>query len=306
MSFKKSLIKNIIEVIVLAITGFFVLRMIFNSWSAISSHIANANYYLLFFAWICTLIYFFARSLAWQRVIISLGGQINVFKANKIWLISEFSRYIPGNVWSFLGRIYLAKDASIAKKITVVSLFIEIIMLLTSALILAGFFIFLLPYDNKFISSWLFLFLIPILIILLTPRILKQLINFALKKVGKETVQFNIKFWDLLLILIIFLVGWTFYGLGSYLVMSAFINTSAISTPWLITVFVVAWLIGYISFITPMGLGVREGIITVILGPIISNGLAGFVAIITRLWLVFSELSVLGIIFLINILRKRR
>jgi hypothetical protein len=64
--------------------------------------------------------------------------------------------------------------------------------------------------------------------------------------------------------------------------------------------FTFALLAGYLSFITPMGIGVREGIITLGLSKITSAATAGFLSIFSRIVLIISELIFLLIIIVLQ------
>jgi hypothetical protein len=68
--------------------------------------------------------------------------------------------------------------------------------------------------------------------------------------------------------------------------------------------FTFALLAGYLSFITPMGLGVREGIITLGLSKLTSISTSGFLSIFSRIILIMSELTFILIVFTFEILTK--
>jgi len=70
--------------------------------------------------------------------------------------------------------------------------------------------------------------------------------------------------------------------------------------------FVFALLVGYLSFITPMGLGVREGVVTIGLAPLVSVSTAGFLSIFSRIVLIISEITFLLIIFAWDLLGKNK
>ena len=54
--------------------------------------------------------------------------------ASRIWLISNTSRYIPGKIWPYVGRVELAKrEARIERSESVLSLLIEIFLTIAAA-----------------------------------------------------------------------------------------------------------------------------------------------------------------------------
>ena len=65
----------------------------------------------------------------------------------------------------------------------------------------------------------------------------------------------------------------------------------------LTAIYAVAWSIGILSIMTPSGLGVREGILTLLLTTILPPATATLVALLSRLWTLGAEFSVTGIAF---------
>jgi len=309
-NFRKSntwkLLRRLLEVAIIVLAAFYIGREIIDNKAVVLDHLSDLNWWLLFFAWLAYLGYFFVRSFAWRQIMTDIGVSLNLRQSIRIWFLSEFSRYVPGNVWSFLGRVYLAQKEGVSKKITVASLAIEMIFLVGSTAIFVALYLFLLPYHVATTYHWLFLLMTPTVILLLTPSILRNIIDKLLKIMKKEPIESKFSTSKLLKVLLLFTLAWAFYGFGSYLTMAAIVGVGRFSVWWLISTFIVAWLIGYISIITPMGLGVREGVVVATLSPLVSNGLAGLVAIFTRVWLMVSELSVLALIFLFDFIRSFR
>ena len=62
--------------------------------------------------------------------------------------------------------------------------------------------------------------------------------------------------------------------------------------------FVASWLVGYLSFITPGGLGVREGALVILLTGILGPGEAGFLALVSRFLWMLAETGCSAIIML--------
>src|SRR5207302_1468155 len=80
------------------------------------------------------------------------------------------------------------------------------------------------------------------------------------------------------------------YSLGSYLTIASF---TFLHPEWIIELigfFALAFLLGYLSFLTPAGFGVREGTVIFGLAKLIPFNVAGFVSLFTRIILMISEL----------------
>ena len=64
--------------------------------------------------------------------------------------------------------------------------------------------------------------------------------------------------------------------------------------------YVVSFVVGFFFFVTPAGLGVREGVIVLGVGTLLPPGEAAAMAIIGRLWMMFIEGVCLGLAVLIK------
>ena len=100
---------------------------------------------------------------------------------------------------------------------------------------------------------------------------------------------------NLLLINLLFLF---FYGLGYFLVISSVVTLPLHHSLSLLGFFVFSLLTGYLSFVTPMGLGVREGMVTLGLSKYLATGMAGFASIFVRMCLISTELIFISLVYL--------
>ncbi len=292
----KKALKLVAEAALIIIPGVVIAHYMQSSWPQLSAHLQTIKWPLLGAAWVFFLLYFFTRALAWRSVLVALGSDVSVRTATPVWFWAELSRYVPGNVWSFMSRTYLASKKGISKKTVATSLIIEIVFLLGAAILFFGLFLLLWPYDLRSLR-WLLLGAIPLAVVLLSPNLLARGINFLLKKFKRQPIALTLTRRALVKLLLVYCVAWLFYGLGSVLTMAAITTVGGTATiAWLMAGFVTAWLAGYLSFITPMGFGVREGVVVAVLAPLTSVGVASLVAIAVRLWLMVSELSVMAVL----------
>ncbi len=68
--------------------------------------------------------------------------------------------------------------------------------------------------------------------------------------------------------------------------------------------FAFAWIVGFLSFLTPGGLGIREGLLGILLANYMPALQATSVALLCRVWMLSAEIILAGIAFLCN--RKRQ
>jgi hypothetical protein len=76
-----------------------------NNWSALASHRFEWNPVLLGLAFLGFVLQELSFGLIWKNVLARLGYHLPLGASLRIYLGSEFVRYIPGNVWHVLTRI---------------------------------------------------------------------------------------------------------------------------------------------------------------------------------------------------------
>ena len=157
-------------------------------------------------------------------------------------------------------------------------------------------------FFNKFFAFSFLGIAILILFFIFSP-----LFNFLIYKLSKYSKkitisQFKMRIWQVLSLFSIFILWWFFYGLGLIFIVKALsLNINPI---YLIGINTASWLLGYLSFLTPSGLGVREVAMVFFLKSKISVALAGSVSIISRLVFVIAELFAFLLVFILNIFNK--
>jgi uncharacterized membrane protein YbhN (UPF0104 family) len=62
--------------------------------------------------------------------------------------------------------------------------------------------------------------------------------------------------------------------------------------------------LGLIAVFAPMGLGVREGILVYFLSYLMPSAVAVVISILTRLWMTFIEIGLIGMIYLVGKFRQ--
>lgn len=275
---------------------FFILsKIIIPNWENVIFHFDKINPILIVSGILCFILYFFIRTIVWQHILREQGHHLSVKEISFLWQISELKRYIPGGIWGWVGRAYHFSNKGIPAKRVIKSHFYEDQFLIVGSMIIVTIGNLLsadsfLPFlSNNTIATILFILAtaIAIIIIIFSRRIRSKVFNSFPPKTNIKIV--------LLASVFMFL-----FGLGTYLTLSSLINLTPNLLFGLISLFVLSLLIGHISILFPMGLGVREGVITLGLSNLISIANAGFASIFARVVLTVSEFIFLLLTFIWN------
>jgi hypothetical protein len=244
----------------------------------------------------------------WQKILEFKGYKLPLMKTAYLWEFSEFKRYVPGNVWSFLSRVSLFENAGVEKKVSGLALLDEIQLIIISCTLIS---IFCLPLILSSGEPVQLLKEMQIIILGSLIAIIAYSITVAyiFKKRGNSNLAANLflpgYLWKQKLILtLIAVVTFFIFGLATLIACLAVFSFDVRLYFELSAFFTFALLAGYLSFITPMGLGVREGVIALGLSKLTAIANSGFLSIFSRVILIISEVIFICIVFTFEILSK--
>jgi len=289
----KKIIKRILQVLLIGVIFYFLARNLYINWNKIVKYDWNINYYFLTYSFVLFVVGSILIALGWNLILRMLGGRLGCKRALKIFFITDLAKYVPGKVWTIVGKVYLCAKEGIPIAKTSASVVIQPLIQ-----IIAGILIFLLslPFwtkTNDFMNQlYFFLPLIPIGLIVLHPAIMTKLLNFVLTRLKQKPIELNIKYKDILLILLLWCGLWILTGIASYFLIISIYSFPVSQLPVVIGIFSIA---GISQFLTPSGIGVLEGVLTVLLGLYVPVHIAIFIALLARVWKTVTELVCVAI-----------
>ncbi len=231
----------------------------------------------------------------WRIILTSLGGDLPYRKALFTWFLSNILRYIPGNIWQFLGMAELAGEAGVPRLVTLTSIILHQAISTAAGCVLAALYFAVVGQGQWF--AWLrpALWLVPLGLLLLQPRLLERMLNWAMRKLRRPPVRVTLTWGQVWLLLLRYMVVWLALGLSFAALARALTPMSAALLPYLIAAWAAAYVIGYLSLLTPAGLGVREGVLALLLAGVLAEPLPVIIAIVARLWMVIGEVVGAGV-----------
>ncbi len=237
-------------------------------------------------------VWFLLRFAAWEVIVKRHGSSAQRHQTLRAWTVSELMRYIPGNLWSFAGKYRSSVSTGTTTGGAIQSMAIEAGGLLSGAGLVSALFL-----DA---SRWWWS---AIIIILLLPPLAPILFRF-IGRLAKWVDVPRLNMTETIGLILWYAVVWVMFGLATAMIYWSFPEAVTITLTRLIGINVAAWLIGYLSIITPMGLGVRELAFVKLTAGLLSNGLASLVALVTRLWFVLSELIFLFLVLIWSAIKR--
>ena len=225
----------------------------------------------------------------WRIILCCLGGPLGYRRAVQVWFLSNIIRYIPGNVWQFLGMAELAAEDGVSRIATFSSIVLHQALSTAAGLALAAAYFAVAGQGEGFERFRPALWAVPLGLLLLQPRILERVLNYALLRLHRPPLHVSLTWGQIWVLLLRYLVVWLGTGLSYAALVAALTPVEARSIPYLIAAWAAAYVIGYLSLLTPSGLGVREGVMVLLLTAIMPEPVAAVVAVVARLWMMAGE-----------------
>ncbi len=289
---RNNLFKKIAGFIVVSVVLFFLLSVLLKNWQEIKNYHFSFNYLYLAFSFLCAICSIFLLGVAWNSIIRYLGfKQMSYGKSIEIKVFTNFAKYVPGKIWGVFGSVYLAKGTGVPRRILVYSYAIQTVTGVLAAVFWSS--ILLVFYFGGVYYFLLFSFFI--FIVIFNQSIFARLINFFLKKAGKEKIpsEYFLNKKNLIKIFLLLSLVRFLNGFGFFLLLLSFYNISWSFLMIIVGVYVIANVSGYLALFAPAGIGVKEGMLLLLLTRYLPEPIAIFISLFSRLWLTISDILAL-------------
>jgi uncharacterized membrane protein YbhN (UPF0104 family) len=283
------IVRLLLTVALIAATFTYIGIALQRHWSTLAQHEWHVRPGLLALSFGLASTWFLLRARVWQLVLRLFGARLPYGRAFRIWALSELGRYVPGKVVYVLGRSYLASRAGVRAAVGFASMAMELAFVLLAASVF-----FVLPVCTNPALRARYGPVAAILILGVAvaahPRVLVGLLNAALRRMGKETVDVGVSYASMLRLLVWCLVTWAGMGLAFFVFAASFWPVGWEQAPAAVGAYALAWSLGLVAVVSPGGLGIREAILVALLGSVVSPGGAAVIAVASRVWITLAEL----------------
>lgn len=215
------------------------------------------------------------------------GADFTFWQMFKIYNLANVGRYLPGKLWNVLGLFYLTSERGIGKRHTTIAVVASEIGYKGSAIIIGLlYFIFSPSFKNLLPVMIVILFLS---LILIHPRIIGYLLNLLFRLFKKQPIEMTFSYATLIKYILFCFIVWFLHSLAFYIFVNAISTTEPFNTIHFFTIMPLCWVVGYIMLFAPGGIGVREGMLVLILGEYLPSEIALVIAISQRIWFILIE-----------------
>lgn len=232
-------------------------------------------------------------ALEWVWLVNALGARLGIIEGLRIHLVCNLTKYLPGFVWPYVGKAYLATQIGIVSGVASVSLIIEFAAVMFGGVALA---LICLPFSD--LIPWSGWVRVSVgMVVLATIGVVYMAAKYsATRFLPQETIRSKVHLdirhvdWQsLFLACFAILLTWGILGMG-FTFLHAALSGVPINAARLIIALAVAMLTGQIIVLVPLGIGVREAILVAFLSSQIPAVTITAVAVLFRMIMMGGEI----------------
>lgn len=246
---------------------------------------------------------------AWYLLLRDTNEQVKLANILVIYSLSQFAKYIPGNVGHHIGRVALARDSGLKMTPVIFTMAIETgwIIVVSAFLAIAGLLMAgkdLMGMIPQVTSNWqiLIVAIAAVLVPLLGAWTLNHWRPSTLRKLlGKEDIVMPGSS-TLLSCFLLYSMNFFLIGLTINLLAMGLFNATGSSVLLLTGIYAIAWIAGFITPGAPAGLGVRDAILAATLTPLYGAGGALGLSVLLRVATIIGD----GVAFSAALIVKKK
>ncbi len=278
------------------ILAFFIGRMIHGSWQQIRSEPWRLDPGLLATSFAFAAAWYLIRPLGWARLIRGFGHQVPYWEIFRIYRKSELSRYVPGGVWQFASRVYLTRRHGVDAPACLAATMLDMVLAALAAMVpgawLAG-------SAAVALDDWQkgAILVLPLLASgIVYPRALNAWAEPLARRLKQPYRRLEIGTRQILSIWALYVATWTLLAFAMAFFARALLpDIGGDRLAFVAGCYALAWLAALLTMVSPAGMGIREGVLGLLLGQAVGVGTALTLAVAMRLWIVLMELVWFGV-----------
>jgi hypothetical protein len=235
----------------------------------------------------------FFQGVLWVVMMRGWGYGLGWVAGMRACVVSLLGNYIPGKVFVMVVRAQVARQHGLPGLPVASSVVLETALRNLVAAVVAALGLHWLGLGRAYLLG-LVAFLV-ISVIVAHPAVFHPLINYLLRKLGREPLPARLSAHDLVTLLLGYLVFWGLYAGGFCLMAYATMGTEVHRGAGLVVSVLMAQIGSTLAVFAPAGLGVADATVEGVLRLTGAVAAAGVLAVVTRVWRTAAEMTAIGI-----------
>ena len=216
-----------------------------------------------------------------------------------VWL-GQMGKYLPGKVGSVVWIVLLLRRYGLAGQIGLSAILIGAGLMVVVGMLVGSPLLLWQPAHAELPVDWWLCLLVAVAgLVCLHPRVFGSIVNFLLRKIGRQPIETLHRVRDLVLPMLAMLLHMALFGLAYWLMARSMLDVPASEIPLFIGSAITVSVVGFLAFFAPAGLGVQEAMVLALLGPVVTVHYAAIIAVAIRVAQVLAEVLLAAVGFVI-------
>ena len=282
----------VLTLIVVAAVGL----ALWTSWDDVGPYLGALSPGRLLLAFLAALVTPVFTMLGWRRMLSDLGSPLRIAPAAGVFFVGQLGKYVPGSIWAVLAQAEMGSRLGVPRRrVGVVGLLAIALALLSGGVL--GLPALPVLLGRTELGGYAVVAVVVILAVLCYPRLLNWGIGTGLRILRQAPLEHALSGRAIVATLTWFTISWGCSGLAVLLVASDVGGLEITSRSLLLLAvcgFALSAAFGMISVIFPAGVGVRDGVLALILATVMPLAAAAAVAVVIRFLTILIDVLVAG------------
>ncbi|MBM6405928.1 flippase-like domain-containing protein [Phycicoccus sp. CSK15P-2] len=235
--------------------------------------------------------------LGWRVLLADLGSPLPAAPAASVFFVGQLGKYVPGSVWTVFAQAEMGTRLGVPRRRMAVTGLLSIgLAILCGSLLGVVALPRLVARGSSPVTAWVVVAAVLVGGVLLWPRLLNALVALGLRILRRDPLEHALGGRAVLVTCVWFLAAWVSAGAGVAVLVRA-VQPAAGATDLAVAAvcgFALASAAGQLSVLVPAGVGVRDGVLALLLVTFMPLSAATAVVVVARFLAVVSDLLVAG------------
>jgi hypothetical protein len=220
----------------------------------------DVHWYWIAWSWVIVLVSYAVLIETWRRMLAAWGDRVPFIDAARIWFVSNLARNLPGKVWSIPWMAMMSRQANVSPAASIGAAVLSTAVNIATGLMIGVSFGWSLLEGGSASGGMAAAATLAVAIvgIAVTPLLLPHVVSLASRVSGRELSLPPLPRRAIVIAFVGNIIAWVLYGLA----FRTFVLGVSGSAPAGAAPYTVAWassyVAGYLAFLAPGGLVVRE------------------------------------------------
>ena len=288
---------DLVRIVVALLVLVAVVVAVWRNWTDVSAHLSEVPGGVLVGAFVLALLAPVFSQLGWRVLLADLGTRLPLPAGASVFFVGQLGKYLPGSVWSVVAQADMGSRLGVPRRrMGVVGLLSILLSVLTGAIVGIPAVPLLVARSGEVTSLWWFAPAL-VLLLLLWPRLLNWGIATLLRLLRRDPLEHSLTAPAIGLTSLWFVLAWLSAGLSVLMLAHAMAPAVHVRDLLVTSIcgFALASAIGMFSVFVPAGVGVRDGVLALLLGALMPFSAAIAVVVVSRFFTVVADVVVAAV-----------